>query len=193
PPNLHPILHGPRSPWFQGFTTVVYTVPMKAAELLYEEKVEMSFGLRTLLTLIIVIILVTAVVAPVRSDHGRRILFQFSLPMIAGGLLLALLVGIFTMEEVELSEDALTIRYGITRTFRTKDLKRAWSGEFHFSNTGGWGIRGISRTSFVPRFGPAVFLEFDDGRRHKIYGFASEHPERLLRILASRGVRVDPN
>lgn len=165
---------------------------MKTAEPLYEEKVEMSFGLRTVLTLVIVIILIAAVVAPVRSDHGRRILTHTSLPMIAVGLLLGLLVGIFTTEEVEVSEEALMVCYGITRTFRFEDIEHAWRGEFHFANTGGWGIRGIARTAFVPRFGPAVYLQFDDGKRRKVYGFASEQPERLLRVLASRGVPIDP-
>jgi hypothetical protein len=161
---------------------------MKASELVYEEKVEMSFGLRTVLTLVIVAILITAIVAPVRSDHGRRLILQFSLPMMALGLILGLILGAFTTEEIELSNGTLTVRYGITRSLRLEHIKRAWAGEFHLSNTGGWGIRGLRANSFVPRWGPALFVEFDDGTRHKVYGFATDHPADLLAVLHEAGV-----
>jgi hypothetical protein len=163
---------------------------MKTTQLAYQEKVEMSFGLRTVLTLVIVAILISAIVAPVRSDHGRRMILRFSLPMIGLGLLLGLILGTFTTEEIELTNDRLVLRYGITRSFRLTHIRRAWGGEFHFSNTGGWGIRGLRGNSFVPRFGPAIYVEFDDGNRHKVYGFATEHPEELLALLGQAGITI---
>ncbi len=150
----------------------------------------MSFALRAVITLVIVAVIVTAIVLPVRSDHGRHMLITVTIPMILLGMLVGGVLSLFAVQEVDLSEGALNVRYGVYRSFPLSRIENIRPGTYSFGNTGGWGIRGLSHTYFVPRFGPAIFFDFDNGKRRKTYGIATDNPAQLLAILKAGSVHA---
>ncbi len=156
---------------------------MSAPKITYQENIEMSFALRTIITLVVVAVIITAIVLPVNSNHGKRLLFTFTIPLIFLSLIVGGLLSLFAQQEVDISEGNLNIRYGVYRSFPLADIENLRPGAYNFSNTGGWGIRGLSHTYFVPRFGPAVFFDFDNGKRRKTYGVATDNPARLMALI----------
>ena len=148
----------------------------------------MSFVLRTVITLVVIAVIITAIVLPVNSNHGKRMLFTLTIPLILLGLAVGGILSLFAQQELDISEGNLNIRYGIYRSFPLADIENLRPGDFNFSNTGGWGIRGLSHTYFVPRFGPAVFFDFDNGKRRKTYGIATDNPARLMALIKAGGV-----
>ncbi len=161
---------------------------MSALKITYQENIEMSFALRTSITLVVVAVIIIAIVMPVKSDHGKRMLITLTIPLILLSLFVGGILSIFAVQEVDINEGDLNVRYGIYRSFPLACIENLRPGSYSFSNTGGWGIRGLSHTYLVPRHGPAVFFDFDNGRRRKTYGVATDNPARLIALIkAGRG------
>ncbi len=158
----------------------------------YQENIEMSFALRTIITLVIIAVIITAIVMPVKAEHGKRMLLTITIPLILASLLVGSALSLFAVQEVDINDGSLNVRYGVYRSFPLEDIENLRPGSFSLSNSGGWGIRGFTHTYFVPRYGPAIFFDFDNGKRQKTYGLATDNPAHLIAIIKAGRLQQGP-
>lgn len=167
-------------------------VHVSAPKITYQENIEMSFVLRTMVTLVIIAIIITAIVLPVKSNHGKQMLLTLTIPLVLIGLIVGGILSLFAVQEVDILDGNLNVRYGVLRSFPLEQIENLRPGSYSFATTGGWGIRGITHTYFVPRHGPAIFFDFDNGKRRKTYGIATDDPSHLIALIKAGRLQEAP-
>ena len=156
----------------------------------YEEEIDAPFWLMAVLGASILALLAAVVAVALDPEAGWQLfLWYYPLMTLVAVLLIAVVI-CFRRLRIEVSEEAVSIGFGIVRkTLPLSNIQNCETQKYRWLTYGGWGIRyatGGRRAWSMPGVPDGVEMTVKEGKQVRRYFASSRSPELLTAAVRGR-------